>query len=332
MVFAGGGFRFGVYLGLYAAMCEAKREPDVILATCGGTVAASIIQGLPDDAQRKAWLSSEPMYRFWCQLRSPAHTTFTGTLVQALQRRMCLARATHVPDVFGTYLFDMPAVMPLPMPLKKADVDVVSLGGKLLFGPHDVGQLRGQRKLFESTIFGPPRAAEILHGMALPFANSKWGEHTLAETMVMNTQMPLNTVARLGITDFYYFPCYAHGPDHYIGGVVDLLPIELAQRLADEVMIETKSLFDSFFSIPAWRAVLGLDGNQRIRHVNAQPVALRFDTIDAPEVLHHQQVRRQVDWRRNRISLKLPMDHATYVQHMNAQWEYGYERGLMALQ
>ena len=65
MVFAGGGFRLGIYLGMYAAARDAGRAPDLLLATCGGAVAAPLVQALPDDAQRKAWLSSPQMYQFW---------------------------------------------------------------------------------------------------------------------------------------------------------------------------------------------------------------------------------------------------------------------------
>ena len=53
LVLAGGGFRFGYYLGIHAAAEEAEYVPDLLLATCGGAVAAAVIARLPDAAARK---------------------------------------------------------------------------------------------------------------------------------------------------------------------------------------------------------------------------------------------------------------------------------------
>jgi hypothetical protein len=48
MVMGGGGFRFGIYIGMYAALRQAGKAPDVLLASCGGAIAAAIIHNLPD--------------------------------------------------------------------------------------------------------------------------------------------------------------------------------------------------------------------------------------------------------------------------------------------
>ena len=58
MVLSGGGFRFGIYLGMYAAARDAGRAPDLVLASCGGAIAAAVIHTLPDPAAQKAWLAS----------------------------------------------------------------------------------------------------------------------------------------------------------------------------------------------------------------------------------------------------------------------------------
>ena len=65
MVMAGGGFRFGIYLGLYAAARDAGQAPDLVLASCGGAIAAALIHREPDVARQKAWLASPEMYNFW---------------------------------------------------------------------------------------------------------------------------------------------------------------------------------------------------------------------------------------------------------------------------
>ncbi len=332
MVFAGGGFRFGIYLGMYAAARDAGRAPDLLLATCGGAIAAAIIQALPDDAQRLAWLSSPQMHQFWASLQPARQATIARTLWQVAQRKFSTGRATRIPKLFDDYLFEVPPQLPLPPAAAQSDVAVATIGGKLLFGPGDVGQLRGGRKLFVQTVLCEPRASALLQGMPSPFTAPGWGAHAIAPELLTDTTIGLEEAARLCITDFHYFPCHRHGADQYIGGVIDLFPIEVARRLAHEVMIEFKESFDQTFSIPAWRSVLGLDGNQRLRHAHAQPADVWFDESDITQALPTQQVHKQIDWRRNRIVLAPPADHATYAAYMQAQWHYGYQRGREALQ
>ena len=332
MVFAGGGFRFGIYLGMYAAARDAGRAPDLLLATCGGAIAAAIIAALPDDAQRKAWLASPEMYRFWGSLQAARQARLSHTLARAAQHRLSSARAPVIADLFNDYLFEVPPQLPLPAARAQADLSVATIGGRLLFGPDEVGQARMGRKLFVQTVLCEARAAALLEGMRSPFSNPVWGAHAIADEILTRTDISLQEAARLSITDFYYFPCHRHGDDHYIGGVVDLFPIEVAHRLADEVMIEFKESFDQTFSIPAWRAVLGLDGNQRLRHANAQFADVWFDSSDVSRALPTQQVHKKIDWLRNRITLALPNSHATYASYMDAQWQYGYQRGQEALQ
>ena len=332
MVFAGGGFRFGIYLGMYAAACDAGRKPDVLLASCGGAIAAAIIQSLSSDAERLTWLGSPEMYRFWCGLTSAPHASLAATLAQAAQRKLSRRAAPLIPDLFNSYLFDVPPLLPLPPAAPNPEVDVAIVGGKLLFRPDEVGQLRGQRKLFVQTVLCNARAAALLDGMPSPFESQAWGSHAIAAGVMTDSSMSVAEAARLSITDFYYFACHRHGGDYYVGGVVDLFPIEVAHRLADEVMLEFKESFDQAFSIPAWRAVLGLDGNQRLRYVNAQPGDVWFDTSDVSIALARQQVQKKIDWRRNRITLSPPSSHAIYMQHIQDQWDYGYQRGREALQ
>nr|WP_315235730.1 patatin-like phospholipase family protein [uncultured Albidiferax sp.] len=331
MVFAGGGFRFGIYLGMYAAARDAGRPPDLLLATCGGALAAAIIQALPDDAQRKAWLSSPQMYAFWQGLQPAPQARISRTLLQAARRKLSRAPAPVLPDLFNDYLFEVPHHLPLPTPAAASEVAVATIGGKLLYGPGEVGQARGTRKLFAQTVFCEARAAALLQGMVSPFADPRWGNHALADAVLTDTTMPLDAAACMSIIDFYYFPCYSYGANNYLGGVVDLFPIEVARQLADEVMIEFKESFDQTFSIPAWRTVLGLDGNQRMRQVNGEFADVWFDTSDITAALPIQQIGKRLDWPHNRIVLNVPASYATYVQYMDAQWQYGYQRGMEAL-
>lgn len=331
MVLAGGGFRFGIYLGMYAAACEAGRKPDILLASCGGALAASMIAGLPDDKSRKDWLTSEPMYHYWGTLQSSPRAGIISTLLKAAKRGFLPDSASTIPDLFNDYLFEVPPALPLPAtPVSEQSVATAIVGGKLLFSENEVGQPRGKRKLFAETVFCDPRAAALLDGMSSPLADPRWGEHAIANELLCDTGTSTALAARISITDMFYFRCHSHAGGNYFGGVLDLFPIEVARQLADEVMMEFKQSFDQAFSIPAWRSVMGLDGNARLRYVNGQPVDVRIDTSDVADVLAKEAVQKKLDWRNNRISLLIPPTYETFVSYMEAQWQYGYTRGMEA--
>jgi predicted acylesterase/phospholipase RssA len=333
MVMAGGGFRFPIYIGMYDALCQAGRAPDVLLASCGGALAAASIALLPDPQQRRDWLSSPEMFQFWSALRSTRHAVLAGTLLRALRRKLSVRRAPIIPDLYHDYLFDLPPALPFPAPpASHSGPDVAILGGRMLFGPADVGRPRGQRKLYEETVFCGARVAALLDGMASPLSNPRWGEHAIAPTLRCTDAVPLAEAARLSIADMFYFRCQSHGGHDYLGGVLDLFPVEIATRLGREQVLEFKEAFDQTFAIPAWRAVLGVDGNARLRHANGWPAALRIDASDVSLTLARQQLQQRLDWRRNRIELQMPSDHATFVRYINDQWRYGYERAQEAVQ
>ncbi len=333
MVLAGGGFRFGIYLGMFAAARDAGQQPDILLASCGGAIAAAIIQSLPDDAQRKAWLASAQMYRFCCELQSSNRAGILRALANAARRKFIGGRAQLVPDLFGDYLFEVPATIPLPTPVaprQQAPVALAIVGARLLFKPHEVLRPRAGRKLFTETVFCDPRTAALLQGMKAPWGDRRWGDHAISEELATDVSMPLTDAVRISISDCFYFRCHDHGSHSYTGGLVDLFPIEIAQHLASHTMMEFKQSFDQTFSIPAWRTVMGLDGNQRLRYVHGQRVDRWVDTSDVSIALSRQQVQKQLDWRSGRIKLLSPVDHATHVRHMEDQWNYGYQRGMEA--
>jgi predicted acylesterase/phospholipase RssA len=333
MVLAGGGFRFGIYLGMYAAACEAGRPPDLLLASCGGSMAAALIQTLPDDAQRLAWLCSRPMHDFWRSLQASPRARLSSTLAGALRRKASSARVPRIPDLFNDYLFEVPPELPLP-PASSGTTgpSVAIMGARLLFGRDEVLQPRAGRKLLEPTLFCDARAAALLQAAPSPFGHPRWGDHAIAPRLATHSGMPLADAVCISIADCFFFPCHTYQGQHYSGGMVDLFPIETAHLLAAEVMMEFKQSFDQFASIPAWRAVLGIDGNQRLRQVHGQHAHCWVDTSDVELALPQEPVQKVLDWRRNRIALVAAADHASYVRLMQAQWDYGYARGREAWQ
>jgi predicted acylesterase/phospholipase RssA len=331
MVLAGGGLRFGYYLGMHAAMVRAGSAPDVLLASCGGAIAAAVIGGLPDDAARKAWLSSPSVYAFLCSLQSTPSATIGRALWHAALRRCTVAPAPRIPDLFDDVLFDVGGDLPLPPLTPGAGPDLAIVGGKLLFDRSEVGQVRGQRKLFAETIFCQSRAAGLLDGMAAPMGAARWGNSAIAPGLLIDQAMPLADAVRISMADMYYFSCHGYQGQYYTGGVIDLFPIEIAAALARHIVMERKAPFRQLLAIPALRAVLGINGNERLREVHEQDIDVWIDSSDVEQVLRAVGTQKKLCWSDNRIRLVPPPDYAAYVRDVDLQWEYGFQRAQEAV-
>lgn len=331
LVLAGGGFRFGYYLGVHAAAEECGRAPDVLLATCGGAIAAALIAGLPDARARREWAASPAMYDFLGAVASTRRATPLRVIGGAARRWLARTPAPRIPDLFGEYLFDLPPVMPLPASPAPGAPAVAIVGGQVLFAPADVGKARGGRALFAEVVFGPGRVAALLDGRPAPAADPRWSAGAVAPRLLADTALPLQDAVRISIADMFYFQSHACQGRHYTGGVIDLFPIELARALAREVIMERKMPFNPWLAAPALRAVLGIDGAARLRHVDAQHADAWVDTRDMAQALRAHGIGKRIDWRRNRIGLAAPDSPAAYAAQVHAQWEYGYRKGMAAL-
>ncbi|MFZ6846733.1 patatin-like phospholipase family protein [Undibacterium sp. RuRC25W] len=331
LVMAGGGFRFGYYLGIYAACQERGRTPDVILASCGASIAGTIIHHLPDNAQRLAWLTSPPMHTFWRGLEANPEKSLFKAIGDVARRALFANDVKRIPDLFKDYLFDIPAVLPLPEnTFYKGAPDLAIVAGRLLFSSSDVGQLRAGRKLYAETIFANQRVAGLLDGMTSPLAGSEWSHSAVAKELIFETQTPVADAVRASIADMYYFRCHQIGNHHYLGGVLDLFPIEIARKLGREVIMERKGLYNKFIDLPALRLVLGIHGNQRLHKVFQQQADYWVDTADMEKALVKHQIGKQLFWLRNRLALKIPERHEDFVEMIHLQWRYGYQKAMLA--
>jgi hypothetical protein len=332
LVLAGGGFRFGYHLGIHAAAEETGKAPDLLLASCGGAVAATAIQRLPDAAARKEWLASREMYEFFASLRSTSRAAPLPMLAGATRRWLGRAAAPVIPDLFDDHLFSLPTTLPLPPPaaVPHDGPDVAIVGARLLFGRRDIGLPRGGRALYAETVFGNERVAALLAGMAGPVADQRWSGGAISTRLELDTAMPVEDVVRISLADMVYFRCHQYCRDYYTGGVVDLYPVELARRLATHVTMERKPEPDAWLVAPAWRSVLGIDGAARLRHVHAQPADVWLDTLDMALALRGQGIAKAFRWRENRLRLVAPATYAAYQAQVDAQWQYGYRKGLDA--
>ncbi|NYR09354.1 patatin-like phospholipase family protein [Psychrobacter sp. BI730] len=196
----------------------------------------------------------------------------------------------------------------------------------------------------QELLFAPPRFEHYVSN--LTDEKMKSPAHTFANGRIhtsvkVQTQWDFAPVIRASMADMYYLP-----PTHItelgwcLGGVINLTPIELACQLGDSVFAETKAGYDAWLAAPAIQRVFGFDPNERLAAVHGyQPTSVspRTDTTNKNHQLHwlpfadnEQQLRGQnVQKRFNLKQMTVELIHSDYdgfVQQMQAQWQYGYQR------
>lgn len=330
---AGGGFRFGCYLGMHAAAEEVGLAPDVLIGACGGAIAAAVVQALPDAGARFEWLTSPQVHVFQQAIATTSHASLLRVLPGMMMRAV---RPRHFPPAkysSSTFLhqamFELPALPILP-PAIGAGPDVAIIGARVSFPSMEVQALeRGNNQWpyrLHETVFGPPRVAQLLAGRKAWAASDP--DASIDPLLECNSTMGLLEAVRVSIADPYYFPCVEGDGGKWSGGLVDLFPIEIAQALAKKVVMERKREFNALYAQPAVRAVYGVDGNARRKVAHAQHADVWIDTTDASRQLRNASAGKRIDFSTARIAVNPASDHQTFVKQIKAQWQYGRERAL----
>ncbi|PKH65604.1 hypothetical protein CXF61_05505 [Psychrobacter sp. 4Dc] len=213
--------------------------------------------------------------------------------------------------------------------------------------------LYNEKTTLQELLFAPPCLAN-LPNFASGLADGQMTSpaHTFANGRIhpsvkVQTQWDFAPVIRASMADMYYLP-----PTHItelgwcLGGVINLTPIELACQLGDSVFAETKAGYDAWLAAPAIQRVFGFDPNERLAAVHSyQPVSVSAltETINKNRQLHwlpfadnEQQLAGQnVQKRFNLKQMTVELIHSDYdgfVQQMQAQWQYGYQRTVNYIQ
>ena len=64
VIFSGGGSRIAVYGGIFSALKNMGCTPDLIIGSCGGAIAAAIINSFETDIEIKEYMKSLELYNF----------------------------------------------------------------------------------------------------------------------------------------------------------------------------------------------------------------------------------------------------------------------------
>lgn len=326
-VFSGGGTRYAIYLGMYAAMQDYGKKPDLLIATCGGSIAATIINSFQTDAQRKEFILSEELYDF---VRHTQLTQFRmlykiGVYCQKKIRNS--SYAPYIEDIFDKYIVDMPMNIqePLPSLSVKPIVPTIIVGAKLLFNQGDIGKARNDKKLYRKVLFTDSVTAGHIDLSRVKNDFESYSGSAIDIPTEIVTDFPLPVATRISISDMFYVQPVHYNQADYAGGIVDLMPIELAEQLGNTLFFEKKKGF-GVVDEALVRAVFGYSGNGRLREVMTHDVKYWIDTSDTNTALAGHYIEKNINLFKLRVELKLPKSYEQFVQDMSIQWQYGYDR------
>ncbi|WP_201582240.1 patatin-like phospholipase family protein [Psychrobacter immobilis] len=200
----------------------------------------------------------------------------------------------------------------------------------------------------QELLFAPPRLAasehfdEILDSPAHTFADRR-----IHQSVNVVKQWGFNSAVRASMADMYYLPpTLIDNLGCCLGGVINLTPVELACQLGQTVFAETKAGYDSWLAAPAIQRVFGFDPNERLAQVHGyQPMETSslvksernsrqlhwLPFADNGQQLAGQHVQKRFNIRQMTVEL-IHSDYDGFVQQMQAQWQYGYQRTVNYIQ
>lgn len=330
VIFSGGGTRLMIYLGIFAALEETAMKPDVLIASCGGAFAATVINAFPDNVSRKEYLKSKEYYQFVSQTTLTQHKKLSKIGLLSLKKIADKRNAPYIEDVFSRYLVEMNQQLEVNFPSLRnikfsQEIPTVIIGSEILFSPSEVGQQRNNKKLYQKTIFTDPQTAKKIEPLQI-IINSENLRNSAVENIpkIINDATMLEST-RASVSDMFYVAPALFQEKYFSGGVVDLIPIELARHLADIVVIERKQSYSPVEEALV-RSVLGYSSNKRLEEIEKQAPDIQIDTTSIKQVLNGHYIKKGINWKKFEIDLSLPKTHKQFAEDMELQWQYGFDQ------
>ncbi|PIF47443.1 patatin-like phospholipase [Chryseobacterium sp. 52] len=335
VLFSGGGTRMMIYLGMLAALEELNMKPDVLIASCGGAFAATVINAFPDHLSRKQYLQSEEYFRFVSGTVLTQQKKLSRIGLFSLKKLLDKRNAPFIEDIFNRYLVEMPQDLTEVFPSLKdvqfsQQIPTVIIGSEILFNPEEVGQKRNNRKLYQKIIFTDPETAEKINPEQIALTSENILNSAVEKLSVIKTDYSLLESTRISVSDmFYVAPVFLHGK-YFAGGAIDLVPAELARHLAEEIIIEKKQSYNSVEEALV-RSVLGFSGNERLSEIEKSLPDVMIDTLNIKENLKGHYLKKGINWRKSEVDFSFPKTHDQFAEDMDIQWQYGFDQTIKSI-
>lgn len=347
ILFSGGGLRFGYYLGMYQALCDNDKQPDVVIASCGGAFVAGLLEvATAKDALNL--LTSRDCHQMLCRItpkRPPLPTTYALPAITRFISHQCVQRLKNTP--IPTTIFQPKPTHQRLHALNRQSIAYIEQESET----QPLWQFGDTQTNISSIILASrleptthqwqvllrcshPQLANQLSSLNLVNVMSHYSPQHISPQHWITAAMPLAVAVRASISDMYYLPPLHWQQHTLMGGVINLTPIELACQLACEVFAETKAGYDKYLAEPAISRVFGFSANGRLqdvqRYTHPQGQIHWIDTADNAKHLC-PAITKKLRPLHGYLDAKRP-DFARFQEIMQAQYQFGYQRTLRLLE
>jgi hypothetical protein len=332
LVFQGGGFQTAISLGILDGVRTKGFNPDVILSTCGGSLASAVIAAFPNPEDQRAFVESERFYKVVKNIGFTKEGHLFDALVLDFQMRRDASK-NIVPDIFRKFLFTLAqsfGIQEFDQPFPTKGLRAVMIGGAVLFTKEDAGKPRNGGDWFTETFFTDPETAALLKGFESPIALNYPNSAVTRATQTL-TDVSLGDATRASISDPFEMEPKKIGDGTYVTGAVDLYPNEVAHALASEVVEVFSTGFDTIVEEPTMKATFHYDSNERLRAVSDMYADYWVDLSDFSDFDAKDGLNPALKLLKLKLQSRIPATYAEYVQRVEAEWNYGKERGAEAL-
>jgi hypothetical protein len=333
-ILSGGGTRLMIYLGMYAALEELGENPDFLIATCGGAFAATVINAFESNTERKEFICSEDYFQFISNLQLTNQRKLNKIGLLTLRKILSKQNAPFIEDVFNKYLVETPEDLSATFPgLKNVNFSskkpTIIIGSKILFNSNEVGQKTNNRKLYKKVIFTDTETAKQIDLQNSKITSNNYKNSVIDEEIDVETDFSMLLSARISMSDMFYLKPVNFNNDFFAGGAIDLIPIEIAKRISERVIIENKQQYSKVEEALV-RAVMGYSGNKRLQEIESQNPTIKIDTSDIKNELKGHYVSKNINWKKMEVNFTFPKSHQHFVNDMEKQWNYGYKKVIEA--
>ena len=294
LVLSGGGLDAPIYLGVLDAAQrsgwlrsgrgrgDTDPRPDLIISTCGASIASGLANQIPDVEERKRFMLSPASRDLLDQVQ--LHGT---SLVALLWRVYENPLGARIPQVFQQYLLDVPQTIGLEEGnrlLRSTGLRVMMGSGELEYGPEQVGMRRHGRRVVREVYLTDPDTARLVSPIQFCTPIAQYPGSAVYANTALITGLRTWTATRASVADpIMVAPAEINGK-YYTTGGVDLYPIELAMKLGDEVALTSPSKWTRV-ETNVVRSVYGFDPRERnydlMRKAREHRLPIRFvDTSD----------------------------------------------------
>lgn len=328
-IFAGGGNRFAVYAGIYSALVDNNLTPDLILGSCGASLSATIISSFVDSKKIKEYLKSEELYSLFNNLKLTSERKFSKIPLFIILKSLFLRKNLYIEDIINKFLIDFPEDIENLLPnlnKEKQKIDTLIIGSKLNFDETAINKKIYAKNLYEEIIF-----TNIKDNLEInKISRSKaYINSIVSEEVEIIKDISLLKASRISMADMFLMSPVKYKDSYFAGGAIDLLPIEIADLLAEEIFLELKQSYN-FIENSVVKFVLGYSGNTRFKEILTKQASYWIDTSDMPQ--YFKKFYNFLLFDIFKMQLKLnSLSYDEYCQDIDLQWDYGYNRVLESL-